>query len=371
MSWSVRIGKIFGIDVKVHLTFLLILVWGAINYGGSAGPLYGVLVTLALFALVLLHELGHSLAAMWYGIGVKDITLLPIGGVARLERMPERPIRELVVAIAGPAVNVVLAGVLFPVVMGLAFTQSTPFSLRLLSTPGLTGLLSFLLIANVSLVVFNMIPAFPLDGGRVLRAALGFFTNYQNATNIAVQVGRILAVGLGIFAIFSGQIFMALIALFIFVAGGQEGQAVAARSILRSVKTGQALMDNYVALWPYATVGQAASMMIGSSQANYPVVSPASGEFLGVVTSRDVSQAMQRGQWNLYITEIMHQANNIPRIALNAPLLEAQDKLASASSQMVAVYDGLKFKGLITANDIYRVFQFLSQNGYASGRAAA
>ena len=121
--WSFRIGRLFGIDIKVHLTFLLILVWGALNYGGSAGPLYGLIVTLALFVLVLLHELGHSLAARQFGIAVRDIVLLPIGGVARLERMPEKPLQELVVALAGPAVNVVLAILLFPVVAGLAFFQ--------------------------------------------------------------------------------------------------------------------------------------------------------------------------------------------------------------------------------------------------------
>src|SRR5512134_2647804 len=116
MGWSIKIARIFGIDIKVHLTFLLILVWGALNYGGSAGPLYGIVVTLALFTLVFLHELGHSLAAIGYGIPVKDITLLPIGGVARLERMPEKPLHELVVALAGPAVNVILAVILLPLV---------------------------------------------------------------------------------------------------------------------------------------------------------------------------------------------------------------------------------------------------------------
>ncbi|MCB0222832.1 MAG: site-2 protease family protein, partial [Anaerolineae bacterium] len=154
MGWSFKIGKLFGIDLKVHFTFLLILVWGALNYGGSAGPLYGILVTLALFTLVVLHELGHSLAAMWYGIPVRDITLLPIGGVARLERMPEKPIQELVVAIAGPAVNVILAAMLLPVVLGLGLYHSGMFSLTLMMEPGLLGLSTFLLFANVTLVIF-------------------------------------------------------------------------------------------------------------------------------------------------------------------------------------------------------------------------
>ncbi len=371
MSWSIKVGKLFGIDVKVHFTFLLILVWGALNYGGAAGPLYGILVTLSLFTLVLLHELGHSLAAMYFGIGVRDITLLPIGGVARLERMPERPLRELVVAIAGPLVNIILAVILLPVVTALVVSQSTPLTFGALTAPGLTGLLSFLLIANISLVVFNMIPAFPLDGGRVFRAFLGFFTDYYKATKIAVQIGRVLAVGLGLFGFFTGQFFLALIAIFIFLAGGQEGQAVAVRSKLRKVKAIHALRDNHVALSPYATVGQAASMMLSNPHPIFAVVmEPESGQFLGVATSAGVAQAMQQGFWHKRITEIMKQAQSIPKIGLDASLLEAQDKLSAASSQVVAVYDGLHFRGLITANDISRIFRFLTQGRYGSQRMA-
>lgn len=361
--WSFRIGRIVGIDIKVHLTFLLILVWGALNYGGSAGPLYGVTVTLALFTLVLLHELGHSLAARQFGIAVRDIVLLPIGGVARLERMPEKPLQELVVALAGPAVNVVLAVLLFPIVAGLAIFESMPLTLTTFTQPGLLGLLVFLLGANISLVVFNLIPAFPLDGGRVFRAVLGFFTSYEQATQVAVIVGRFLAVGLGLFGLYNGQIFLALIAFFIFMAGGQEGQAVAARSLLRSVRARQALSDNSVALSPHATVGQVASLMLRTPQPDYAILDPDNGELMGVASSSSVAQAMEQGRWQQHITEIMQHARNIPRIALNAPLDEVQEKLAGASSQVAAVYDGLHFRGLITLNDIQRVFLFLSRNG--------
>jgi Zn-dependent protease len=362
MSWSIKVGQLFGIDLKIHITFLAILVWGAFNYGGSAGPLYGVLVIVAIFTLVVLHELGHSLAAMWYGIAVRDITLLPIGGVARLERMPEKPVQELVVALAGPAVNVVLAGILLPLVIALNPVQSIPFSIRLATEPSLLGLLTFLLLVNVSLVIFNMIPAFPLDGGRVFRAFIGFFTNHQQATSIAVNIGRLFAMGMGLVGIFTGQIFLTLIAFFIFIAGGQENQAVAARGILRNVQAGQALNQHQVALSPDATVGQVASMMLQSPQPHFVVQDPISGQFLGVATGHSVSQAMKGGHWHQPITEIMHQARNIPKIALNAPLDEVQESLAGASAQVVAVYDGLHFKGLLTANDVYRVFRFLSQS---------
>jgi len=370
MNWSVKLGRVFGIDIKMHLTFLLILVWGAFMYGGSAGPLYGVVVTLSLFTLVLLHELGHSLAAMMYGIPVRDITLLPIGGVARLERMPEKPVQELVVALAGPAVNVVLAAVLLPVVAALSLGQSMAFSLNMLTEPGLLGLLAFLLSANVSLAVFNMIPAFPLDGGRVLRATLGFFTNYAQATRVAATVGRYLAIGLGIVAITMGQIWLTMIALFIFFAGGQEAQAVEARTVLRTAKAGQALSGETVALSPQATVGQAASMLLSVRQPEVVVLDPVSGNLLGITSRRKIVQAMQAGQWYRRVTEIMEQARNIPRVALSTPLDEVQDKLAQTSSRIVAVYDGLHFKGLITTDDIYRMFSLLSYHNQNQQRTS-
>ncbi|MCL4304111.1 MAG: site-2 protease family protein [Anaerolineae bacterium] len=365
MSWSLKLGRIFGIDIKVHLTFLLILIWGALNYGGSAGPLYGVVVTLALFTLVLLHELGHSLAAIGYGIPVKDITLLPIGGVARLERMPEKPLHELVVALAGPLVNVILAVVLLPLIIVLAVLQGESVTLGMLTQPGLLGLLVFLLTANISLAVFNMIPAFPLDGGRVLRATLGFFTDYQRATRAAVIVGRVLAVGLGLVAIFTGQIFLALIAVFIFFAGGQEGQPVAVRGLLRRVRVAQALTPHAVALSPEATVGQVASLMMTNRQPDFPVLDPATGQLLGVASHRSVAQAMEQGRWRSRIADIMQQARHVPTIALTATLDEVQDKLAQTSSRVIAVYDGLHFRGLVSLEDVYRVFQFLSRSGSA------
>ncbi|MFQ5610528.1 MAG: site-2 protease family protein [Anaerolineae bacterium] len=372
MSWSIKLGRVFGIDIKVHLTFLLILVWGALNYGGSAGPLYGVLVTLGLFSLVLLHELGHSLAALRYGIPVKDITLLPIGGVARLERMPEKPRQELVVALAGPAVNVILALLLLPVILSLTVLQGAPLSLGLFARPGLTGFLAFLFSANVSLAVFNMLPAFPLDGGRVFRAALGFFVDYQRATQAAVTVGRFLAIGLGLIGIFSGQFLLALIALFIFTAGGQEGQAVAARGVLRNVQVGQAMPRNGrpVALQPGTPVGQVASMVMGGQQSDFAVLDPYSRQLLGVATSQDVARAIEQGQWNSPISDIMHAVQNVPRVTITTPLSEAQDALARTSSRVALVYDGLHFRGLLSLDDIYRVFRFLSRSGLGGQRIA-
>ncbi len=371
MGWSIKIGTLFGIDLKVHFSFLFILILGAYSFGGGAGPLYGVLVTLALFSIVLLHELGHSVAAIWYGISVKDIILLPIGGVARLERMPEKPVQELVIALAGPAVNVVLAALLLPTILAMNVAQSQSLFFRPSLEPGVQGLLTRLLIANIVLLVFNMIPAFPLDGGRVFRAFLGFFINYNQATKIAVYVGRFFALLMGVYALFTGQFIMAIIALFIFGAGGQEGQAVAARSLLKGVLAQQALSNRPIALSPDATVGQAASIMLQNTQSNYAVLDSITGQFLGAVTNQSISEAMQNGQWHTPITNIMYQAHTIPKIETTTPLDEVQDKISSTTGAVGAVYEGLHFKGLITNDDIYRIFRYLSQNRRSARKMAA
>jgi Zn-dependent protease/CBS domain-containing protein len=368
MGWSFRLGRISGINIQVHFTFFLILIWGAFNFGGSAGPLYGLLVTVTLFTLVLLHELGHSVAAMAYGIRVRDITLLPIGGVARLERMPEKPIQEFVVALAGPAVNVLLAVILAPIIFALAGGLG-PMVLSMRSEPGLTGLLTFLLAANVSLAIFNLLPAFPMDGGRIFRAVMGTFLNFERATAVAVTVGRVLAVGLGIFGIMTGQFFLALIALFIFTASGQEGAAVMAKSRLQGVNAGQALTPNTISLSPNATVAQAASMVMRGDRPNFAVVDPYSRQLLGVVSSSDVARAVERDRWARPLSDIMRPAGEVPRVTRSTPLLEVQDKMESGASRVAAVYDGPFFQGLISADDVRRVLMFISRGGSAARRA--
>jgi Zn-dependent protease len=219
MRSSLKVASIFGIEVRIHLTFLLFLVWIWFSYyqvAGFAGAVQGVLFILALFACVLLHEFGHAFAARGFGIETPDITLLPIGGVARLSRIPDKPWQELVVAIAGPLVNVVIAGVLIFVI----HTSATLEQLEYLENPRVE-LLAKLASVNVMLVLFNLIPAFPMDGGRVLRALLAMAMPYARATQIAAWIGQGLAVVFGIFGIF-GNPLLIFIAFFIFVGAQQE-----------------------------------------------------------------------------------------------------------------------------------------------------
>ena len=222
MKWSYKITRIAGTDVKIHLTFPLLLAFIAfsnLNDGVAAATL-GVVFVVLVFGCVLLHEFGHVFAARSFGIRTPDVTLYPIGGVARLERMPERPIQELIVALAGPAVNVAIAAVLAVVLLALGLSVGFGG----FSVGGFTSLLAGLVAVNIWLVLFNMIPAFPMDGGRVLRALLAMRMTYARATRIAAKIGRALAVVAGVLGIFYSPM-LVFIAIFIYMAAGQEAAA--------------------------------------------------------------------------------------------------------------------------------------------------
>ena len=233
MKWSCKVGQLAGIELRIHATFLLLLGWVWANYWLAGKTMQAMLAgagfIAALFASVVLHEMGHALAARKFGIQTRDITLLPIGGLARLQRMPEEPRQELWVALAGPAVNVAIAAIL---VAGLALTHGwAPFS-QLSVVSG--SLVERLLLANISLVLFNLIPAFPMDGGRVLRAVLASRMTYARATRIAASTGQALAMVFGFVGLFTNPMLL-FIGLFVWIGASQEAGAVQTRSALSLV----------------------------------------------------------------------------------------------------------------------------------------
>ena len=231
MKWSWKIGEIAGIGVFVHATFLILVVWIGLSYWQSersiAAVIEGVGFILALFGCVVLHELGHALAARRYGIATRDITLLPIGGVARLERMPEDPKQEIVVAIAGPLVNVVIAAAIY---VGL-FISGNVISSEQVTIVGGSFLVSLMLV-NVILVLFNLIPAFPMDGGRVLRAVLATKMDYATATQQAAHVGQLIALVFGLLGLFTNP-FLVFIALFVWIGAAAEASMAQVKSASR------------------------------------------------------------------------------------------------------------------------------------------
>jgi stage IV sporulation protein FB len=306
MRWSFHIARIAGIDVRVHATFFLLLAfYGFLFYGqgGLGAAVQGVVFICLVFLCVLLHEFGHALAARRYGIRTPDITLLPIGGLARLERMPDKPSEELVVAIAGPLVNVVIATLLFPFVRA-------GFNPQVLEKFG-PNLLEMIFVANITLVLFNLVPAFPMDGGRVLRALLAMRMDYVRATNIAANIGQALAFAGGLAGLLGGKPLLAMVALFVFFGAQSEAAHAQMRSVSNGLRVRDAMITHFEALPHNSTLHAACEAVLTSSQHDFPVVN-SSGSVCGVLTRDDLIAALRHTGADTPVAEIMR--TNVPQV---------------------------------------------------------
>lgn len=292
MKWSWRIATISGIPVYIHATFLLLIafvLWMHFEQGHNmTTALGGVVFTLLLFLCVVLHEFGHALTAKRYGIKTRDITLLPIGGVARLERMPDDPRQELWVALAGPAVNVVIA-------LGLYVVLTIGGGLEDLSRMKLVGggLLPKLMAVNIWLVVFNMLPAFPMDGGRVLRALLAMRMPYAQATQIAAALGQGMAFIFGFIGLWIGHPFLIFIALFVYLGAAGEASAAVMRASFENVPVREAMLTHFQALDANAPLQTAVDALLAGYQQDFPVLD--NGTVVGVLTRQDLVNALTAG----------------------------------------------------------------------------
>lgn len=294
MAGSLRIARIAGIGLYVHWSFLLIVLWVAWSSYSQHPPetrwwgvLDGVAFVLAIFACVTLHEYGHALAARMYGVKTRDITLLPIGGVARLEGIPESPIQEFVIAVAGPLVNVVIAVVLFPIVILSMSGSSGDLEHWMLSSFSLR-----LLFANVVLVLFNLLPAFPMDGGRVLRALLASFLPYDHATRVATRIGGVMAILFVVGAFVFQNPMLVLAALVVYFAGNGEAAQVMQRYLFKRARVADAMTTRFDVLSPDDSLALANSISLRSGQSDFPVVA---GQYLlGILTRRQVIDGLQQ-----------------------------------------------------------------------------
>jgi Zn-dependent protease/CBS domain-containing protein len=289
MGWSLNLGTIAGTTLRVHVLFLLLLVWVWIMHftiGGAWAAWEGVLFVIAVFACVVLHEFGHIAAARYYGIRTPDITLLPIGGVARLERIPEKPVEEIVVALAGPLVNVVIAALIF-FYLG---RWSTGEELVLIEDPRL-NFLARLAAINVFLVLFNLIPAFPMDGGRVLRAVLAIFMPWWRATQIAATIGQGLAFVFGFLGLLYNPLLI-LIAVFVYLAAAAEAQNAQLRDVASSLLVRDVMITDFATLERSATIEAAVEKLLATTQHEFPVVSE-DGRFAGLLTRNDIIKALK------------------------------------------------------------------------------
>lgn len=376
MRWSFRIARIFGIDLKVHFTFLFIIVLGALqgqgmaallNASPAAGAVLGVLAILLLFLCVTLHELGHSLVALRFGLPVREIILLPIGGIAFMGRNPNKPMHELLIAVAGPAVNVAIIAVLIPLlamVHGLPgfWTLASPLRIiyELRSNP-VALMVAILIHANAVLVLFNMIPAFPLDGGRVLRAILGFNMPFVRATRVAAGVGQVLAVVLGLWALKEGYWLGAIIAFLIFNGAGAETAAAHAATVLATRRVGDAYNKHALYLTPDNRASHVIEHLLTSYQPDFAVVYR--GRLAGVVTRDDILKWLSAtaGRYDQYVTEIMHE--NVLRVDARLALDEVMKQMEEHQQRVAGVFDGEAFLGLVSADDIAEAQVILSYMG--------
>jgi Zn-dependent protease len=359
MKWSIKLGRYLGIDVYLHFTFLLLLGFIGLSHwltGRSAGAaLDGVVFFLALFACVLLHEYGHALMARRYGIPTKDITLLPIGGVARLERMPDKPVQELWVALAGPAVNVVIAGAL---ALWLSVTASWEPLSSLSSAGG--GFAERLLAVNVFLVLFNLLPAFPMDGGRVLRAFLAMRLDYARATRVAATIGQGMAFVFGFIGLFTNP-FLLFIALFVWIGASQEAAAAAMKSSLAGVPVREAMLTEFTTLGPDATLADATRLVLAGSQQDFPILE--GGRLVGILTHADLFQALRERGNHVPVTAVMHR---------NSEALRPEESLEAALTHMHAekgltmpVLQRGQLVGLLTAENLGEYFMIRAALGNA------
>jgi Zn-dependent protease/CBS domain-containing protein len=366
MRWSLKLGQVSGIDIRLHVTFIFVIIWaaaqGASGMGGARGALFAAVTILLVFVCVTLHELGHSLVALRTGVRVRDITLLPIGGLARLETLPKEPLHELLIALSGPAVNFALAvglGLGLVVIGGAGGDISLRYLPYMLMQPGsFLSLLVYLVAANLLLGVFNLIPAFPMDGGRVLRAMLAMWTSYPRATRIAARIGQMVAVALVLLA-FSpfGNYSLIFIALFVFTGASFEDQMVRVRSKLGGLRVRQAMPTRRVS--PVAagdTLDHVMGLRLLDRQRDFPVFRE--GVLVGILFGDDLLKVVRRDGGYVRVEEAMR--SQFPTLSPDEPLLGAQQLLAGSGLSALPVLDRGFFLGLVSLEDIKRAYANLS-----------
>lgn len=339
--WSFKIARIAGIPVRLHFTFVLLILWlFAETY--SRGMWQVALLVLAVFLCVVLHEYGHALTAKRFGIATRDITLYPIGGVASITGRP-KPAAEFWIALAGPLVNVVIAIIFF----GLSYVLQGRAPLLSLTLDNMS-LIDGIYSANVILPVFNLVPAFPMDGGRVLRAFLAMNMDENRATQIAGMLGQLIAIGVAVAALlWWHNVILMLIALFVFIGAGQE----MAMSTNLSVMTGKLVYDamqvRFRTIESGANLNVAAQMLLDGSQQDFPVV--AGDEVVGILTRSGIAKGMGEAGPEAYAIEFAER--EIRRVDARESLESAIDAFADGAAPAL-VYEGEKLVGMLTRENL-------------------
>jgi Zn-dependent protease/predicted transcriptional regulator len=357
-SWSFRLTRLAGIEVKLHVSFALVFVLGAWQWGqnyGVRGALFGVLLMALLFICVTLHELAHSLVARSFQLPADEIVLYPFGGAAQVEQDAPKPMQELLVAIAGPAINIMIAAVLLVVTSAkLELAKLSPhwdgtgLTRASLAQPTTNTMLVWLISANVMMAVFNMIPALPLDGGRVLRAILCMRLRARTATLIASGLGQVLSIGAGVAGVVMHNYGLALTALVIFFGAVGEQNVQGRRSALASLHVGEVFNRNAITLTKTDKVTKVIDHILTSYQPDFAVME--GGRLIGVVTRKRVLEALANNQGSADVSAIMDTA--VPRVDAAEALDELHDRMTRDRISIVAVYGGSNYLGLVSQDDL-------------------
>jgi Zn-dependent protease/predicted transcriptional regulator len=371
--WNIQIARIGGIAVDVHLTFGLVILWGAWQgweqHGSFFGAVYGISAIMLLFLCVLLHELAHGLQARRLGLVVRRITLLPIGGLAQLESPPSYPLHELLIAVSGPLVNLILG-----VVFGLTtlFVQPSTggswwdnlIQSLFFSTPDLVGMLFYLTATNLMLFGFNMLPAFPMDGGRVLRAALALVVDYEQATRMASWLGRIIALGLGTFGLIGWagvnippNPALVVLAVVIYSGARHEELYVRRQRALVRVEVGEVLYHPPQVLGPWDTVTHSLIAQLFKSESTLPVV--VDDRVVGLLTYQDVEKRLRGPDHSVTVAHVMR--TDFPTLRPRDTLWIAHQEMNAEQLAALPVVDNGHFKGVISLDDIDQAWKLSSR----------
>ncbi len=346
MRWSIGIGSIAGTTIRIHITFVLFLGWifaASWADGGPAEAWSALAFIVALFTCVVAHEFGHILTARAFGIPTPDVTLLPIGGVARLQRVPEAPGQEFLVAIAGPLVNVAIAAILV-----LAGAHLSTHPLQAVDADKIP-LVDRLAVVNLFLAAFNMIPAFPMDCGRVLRALLGIKLGHLRATEVAATIGQWVAFVLAFVGLLSNPMLI-FIGIFVYLAAASESQLVALNAVSRGVPVRSAMMTRYATLAPEEHIDAAIETLLRTNQNEFPVVD-ATGRLAGLLGRNEMIRALKQLGPDARVAQAM--AGGIPTVNHRGYLEDAFKLMQENSAPAVGIVDGdERLVGLITPETI-------------------
>lgn len=341
ISGSIGVVRLFGVPIRLHFTFVLLLLFLLfIGFGPNQSAATMVIYILALFGSVLLHELGHAVVARRYGINTLEIVMFPIGGLARLDRQP-RAREELWIALAGPMVNLLIAGG----IIGWMFATGGVAQIQQMQTPTDANLAQRIAVGNLILALFNMLPAYPMDGGRVLRSLLAIWKPEDEATQIASAAGKGMAFFMGLYGLISGNFILIFIAMFVYLGASQEGMVARGRTLATGFPVSAAMVTDFRTLQHGDSMREAAELLLATSQQDFPVLH--GDQVVGLLKRNDLIRAMLTTGPDGYVAGAMDR--EFPRLA---PEKDLADVLPSLSGSCALVMDGEKLLGLLTAENL-------------------